>query len=50
MAGIIVRSVSLWASPIAIVGKISEAGESLSKRLCVDYIPLNKLPPATKAH
>ena len=49
-AGIIVRSVSPWASPIVVVPKRSAPGEP-PKRMCVDYRALNKLlPPVKKAH
>ena len=50
-AGIIVRSVSPWASPIVVVPKRSEPGEPPRRRLCVDYRAINKLLPlVTKAH
>ena len=50
-AGIIVRSVSLWASPIVVVPKRSAPGEPPKRRMCVDYRALNKLlPPVKKAH
>ena len=50
-AGIIVRSVSPWASPIVIVPKRSAPGEPPKRRMCVDYRALNKLlPPVKKAH
>ena len=50
-AGIIVRSVSPWASPIVVVPKKSEPGEPPRRRLCVDYRMINSLlPPVTKAH
>ena len=42
-AGVIVRSVSPWASPIVIVPKKSEPGEPPKRRMCVDYRMLNKL-------
>ena len=49
-AGIVVRSVSPWASPIVVVPKRSAPGEP-PKRMCVDYQALNKLlPPVKKAH
>ena len=41
-AGVIVRSVSPWASPIAVVPKRTALGEP-PKRLCVDYRALNSL-------
>ena len=50
-AGIIVRSVSPWASPIVVVPKRSAPGEPPKQRMCVDYRALNKLlPPVKKAH
>ena len=36
-AGVIVRSVSPWASPIVVVPKRSAPGEPPKRRLCVDY-------------
>ena len=36
-AGVIVRSVSLWASPIVVVPKRTALGEPPKQRLCVDY-------------
>ena len=36
-AGVIVRSVLLWASPIVIVPKRTALGEPPKRRLCVDY-------------
>ena len=47
-AGIIVRSVSPWASPIVVVPKRSAPGEPLKRRMCVDYQVLNKLLPLVK--
>ena len=35
--GIIVRSVSPWASPIVVVCKRSAPGELPKRRMCVDY-------------
>ena len=50
-AGIIVRSVSSWASPIIVVTKRSAPGEPPKRCMCVDYRALNKLlPPVKKAH
>ena len=50
-AGIIVRSVSPWASPITVVPKRSVPGEPPKRHLCVHYRALNKLlPPVKKAH
>ena len=49
--GIIVRSVSPWASPIVVIPKRSAPGEPPKRRMCVDYQALNKLlPPVKKAH
>ena len=49
-AGIIIISVSPWASPIVVVPKRSEPGEPPRRRLCVDYRAINKLLPlVTKA-
>ena len=36
-AGVIVRSVSPWASPIVVVPKRTASGEPPKQRLCVDY-------------
>ena len=50
-AGVIVHSVSPWASPIVVVPKRSAPGEPPKRRMCVDYRALNKLlPPVKKAH
>ena len=50
-AGVIIRSVSPWASPIVIVPKRTALGEPPKHRLCVDYRALNGLlPPVQKAH
>ena len=49
-AGVIVRSVSPWASPIAVVPKRTAPGEPSKRRLCVDYRAINSLlPPVKKA-
>ena len=49
-AGVIVRSVSLWASPKVIVPKRTAPGESPKRRLCVDYRAINiLLSPVKKA-
>ena len=49
-AGVIVRSVSPWASPIVVVPKRSAPGEPSKRRLCVDYRAINSLlPPVKKA-
>ena len=50
-AGVIVKSISPWASPIVVVPKRSAPGEPPKRRLCVDYRALNTLlPPVKKAH
>ena len=49
-AGVIVRSVSPWASPIVVAPKRTTPGEPPKQRLCVDYRALNSLlPPVKKA-
>ena len=49
-AGIIERSISPWASPVAIVPKKSAPGKPPRRRMCVDYKRINKLQPeVTKA-
>ena len=49
-AGVIVRSVSPWASPIVVVPKRTAPGEPPKQRLCVDYRAINSLlPPVKKA-
>ena len=49
-AGVIVRSVSPWASPIVIVPKRTSPGEPPTRRLCMDYRAVNSLlPPVKKA-
>ena len=47
-AGVIIRSVSPWASPIVIVPKKTEPGEPPRRRLCVDYRALNNLLPTVQ--
>ena len=47
-AGVIVRSVSPWASPIVIVLKRTAPGEPPKRRLCVDYRAVNNLLPPVK--
>ena len=47
-AGVIVRSVSPWASPIVVVPKRTALGEPPKQRLCVDYRALNSLLPLVK--
>ena len=50
-AGVIVRNVSPWASPIVVVPKRTAPGEPPKQRLCVDYRALNSLlPPVKKAY
>ena len=49
-AGMIVRSVSPWASPIVVVPKRTAPGEPPKRRLCVDYRAVNSLlSPVKKA-
>ena len=49
-AGVIVRSVSPWASPIVVVPKRTALGEPPKRRLCVDYRAVNSLlSPLKKA-
>ena len=49
-AGIIERSISLWASPVVILPKKSVPGEPPRRRMCIDYRRINKLQPeVTKA-
>ena len=49
-AGVVVRSVSPWASPIVIVLKRTAPGEPPKRRLCVDYQAIKSLlPPVKKA-
>ena len=50
-AGVIVRSISPWASPIVVVPKKTEPGEPPRRRLCVYYRVINSLlPKVQKAH
>ena len=42
-AGVIVRSVSPWASPIVVVPKRTTPGEPPKWRLCLDYRAINSL-------
>ena len=50
-AGVIVRSISPWASPIVVVPKKTEPGEPPRRRLCVDYRVINSLlPEVQKTH
>ena len=49
-AGVKVRSVSPWASPIVVIPKRTALGEPPKWRLCVDYRALKSLlPPVKKA-
>ena len=49
-AGVIVRIVSPWASPIVIIPKRRAPGEPPKRRICVDYQAINSpLPPVKKA-
>ena len=49
-AGVIVRSVSPWGSPIVIVPKRTAPGDPPKRRLCIDYRAVNSLlPPMNKA-
>ena len=47
-SGVIVRSVSPWASPIVVVPKRTAPGEPPKQRLCVNYKSLNSLLPPVK--
>ena len=47
-AGVIMRSVSLWASPIVVVPKRTTPREPPKRRLCVDYQAINNLLPHVK--
>ena len=47
-AGVIVRSVSSWASPIVVVPKRTTPGEPPKRRLCIDYRAVNSLLPSVK--
>ena len=47
-AGVIVRSVSPWASPIVVVPKRTAPGEPPKQRLCVDNRAINSLLPPVK--
>ena len=50
-AGVIVRSVSPWVSPIVIVPKKTTPGKPPRHRVCMDYCVLNSLlPHVDKAH
>ena len=47
-AGVIVKSISPWASPIVIVPKKSAPDEPPRRRMCVDYRALNALLPEVR--
>ena len=47
-AGIITKTISLWASPVVIVPKKSALGEPPQRRMCVDFRRLNKQLPEVK--
>ena len=47
-AGVIVRGISPWTSPIVVVPKRTAPGEPPKQRLCVDYRALNSLLPLVK--
>ena len=50
-AGVKVRSISPWDSPIVMVPKKTEPGDPPRRRLCVDYRVINSLlPEVQKAH
>ena len=44
-AGIIIKSISPWASPVVIVPKKSAPGEPPQRRMCVDFRKLNTTQP-----
>ena len=44
-AGIIIKSISPWASPVVIVTKKSAPGEPPQRRMCVDFRKLNNTQP-----
>ena len=45
LAGVIKKSISLWASPIVVVPKTFAPGEPLRHRMCTDFRKLNELQP-----
>ena len=47
-AGVIRKSISLWASPIVIVPKKSAPGEPPHRRMCIDFRKLNDLQPEVR--
>ena len=46
--GVIVKSVSPWASPLVVVSKRTAPEEPPKRRLCVDYRVVNSLLPPIK--
>ena len=44
-AGVIRKSISLWASPIVVVPKKSAPGEPPIHMMCVDFRKINELQP-----
>ena len=46
-AGVIKKSISLWASPIVVVPKKSAPGEPPRHRMCIDFRKLNELQPSS---
>ena len=44
-AGVIKKSISLWASSIVVVPKKSAPGEPQRHRMCIDFRKLNELQP-----
>ena len=44
-AGVIKKSISLWASPIVVVPKKAAPGEPPRHRMCIDFRKLNELQP-----
>ena len=49
-AGVIIRSISPWASPIVVVPKKTEPDKPPRRRLCVDYRVINSLLPEVQRH
>ena len=44
-AGVIKKSINLWASPIVVIPKKSAPGEPPRHRMCIDFRKLNELQP-----